>query len=473
MTQVDLLLEGAFVAGARVEPVKNPYDGSVVADVAFADRAQLDRALAFAHRERHALAATPLHRRADGLTRVAELLKRDSEAVARTICLESGKPLALARAEAQRGVDTFQCAAAEARRMDGEALPLDTLPRGEGRFGIVKRFPVGVVAAVSPFNFPLNLVAHKLAPALAAGCPVVLKPASQTPLTALLLARLYAEAGVHPGALQVLPCSRQDADLLVTDDRVKLLSFTGSPQVGWDMKARAGRKKVVLELGGNAGALLMPDADVAAAIPLLRAGAYAYAGQICISVQRILVPASRQAELEASLTDDVRRHVKSGNPLEDGVLNGPMIDAANAQRMGTWLAEAREAGARVLLGGERDGNVVAPILLADTPVNTRLYAEEAFGPVVNVEGYSDVDDAIARLNRGRFGLQAGVFTRDISTLWKCFENLEVGGVIHNDVPTFRSDQMPYGGIKDSGLGREGIRYALEDMTERKLLVLRP
>ncbi|MBI5494799.1 MAG: aldehyde dehydrogenase family protein [Deltaproteobacteria bacterium] len=468
-----LFLEGRWVEGATEQVIRSPHDGAEVGRAGFASGAQVDRAIAFAHQRAADVARVPLYRRADVLGRVADLLKARLEDVARTICGEAGKPMALARAEAQRGVETFQCAEAEARRMDGEALPLDTLPRGEGRFGVVRRFPVGPVAAVSPFNFPLNLVAHKVAPAMAAGCPVVLKPASQTPLTAYLLAHLCEEAGLVEGGLQVVPAGRRDADLLVTDDRVRLLSFTGSPAVGWDMKARAGRKKVVLELGGNAGVILLPDADVTAALPALAAGAFAYAGQVCISVQRILVPDGKRQEFAEAFGAHVQASVKTGDPARDDVLNGPLIDEPNARRVLEWIAEARAAGARVVTGGERAGNAVTPAVLADVPPDARAYAEEAFGPLVCVEGYASVDDAAARLNRGRFGLQAGVYTNDLKALWRLYDRLEVGGVIHNDVPTFRVDQMPYGGVKDSGLGREGIRYALEDLTERRLLVLRP
>lgn len=468
-----LWLEGRDQGGTQTRTIAQPYDGAPVAECAFADAGHINRALDFALQRAAALAAVPIYRRADTLQKVAQLLEQRAEQMAQLICAEAGKPISQARGEATRGVETFVCAAAEARRMDGEALPLDSLPRGEGRFGIVRRFPVGVVAAISPFNFPLNLVAHKVAPAMAAGCPVVLKPASQTPLSALLLAHICAEAGLPEGGLQVLPCNRAEADLLVTDPRPQLLSFTGSPQVGWDMKARAGRKKVVLELGGNAAVLIMPDADPLAVLPALASGAFAYAGQVCISVQRIIVPAASQSRFEEAFAAHVTKNVRSGNPTDAAVVNGPMIDAANVSRITGWVKEARDAGAQVLCGGDANGSVVDPAVLTQVSPESRVYSDEAFGPVVVVEGYQDVDQALALVNRGRFGLQAGVFTQDISLLWKCLERLEVGGVIHNDVPTFRVDQMPYGGVKDSGLGREGIRYALEDMTERRLLVLRP
>ena len=473
MRSFKLCVAGTWADGAGLSTVKSPFDGSPVGQVALGGEREIEEALAFAHRRTADLQKVPLHRRADVLQRVAALLASRLEEVARLISDESGKPLGLARAEAQRGVETFAAASAEARRMDGEALPLDTLPRGEGRFGVVRRFPVGPVAGISPFNFPLNLVAHKVAPAIAAGCPVVLKPASQTPMTALLLAQLCEDAGLPAGALQVVPCSRKHADALVTDERIKLLSFTGSALVGWDMKARAGRKRVVLELGGNAGVIILPDADWKAAMPAVATGAFAYAGQVCISVQRILVPEAIRPAFEEAFAAYVASSVKSGRPTDDGVINGPLIDEANTQRVLSWVDEAKGMGARVLTGGKREGNVITPVVLSNVAPKANVYAEEAFGPVVLVEGFSSTEDAAHRINQGRFGLQAGVFTNDLKALWYLYDHLEVGGVIHNDTPTFRVDQMPYGGVKDSGQGREGVRYSIEDMTERRLLVIRP
>jgi glyceraldehyde-3-phosphate dehydrogenase (NADP+) len=329
------------------------------------------------------------------------------------------------------------------------------------------------VAAVAPFNFPLNLVAHKVAPALAAGCPIVLKPASQTPLTALKLAEIVDVTGLPDGAFSVLPCARGPADALVTDPRVKLLSFTGSPGVGWDMKARAGKKRVILELGGNAFVVVNNDADLDLATARILAGAFAYAGQVCISVQHVLAHASVHAALTSRLLAALSTSVPVGDPLDPSVVCGPLIDDANATRMTTWIAEATQAGGRVLTGGKRTGNVVTPTLLADVPPSCRIAAEEAFGPIACLASFDSLDDAIARINASTFGLQAGVFTNRVDDLWRLYEALDVGGVIHNDAPTFRVDHMPYGGIKDSGFGREGLPTSLADYTEPKLLALRP
>ncbi len=467
-----LFLAGSRADGARVDVVRSPWDGAVVGEVHRADAAQVERALALGAAAAPRMKALASHERRAVLRTVSAALAERRDDFARLICAEAGKPLRYARGEVDRAVMTFDLASAAAGDGD-ETVALDKAPAGAGRFGVVRRFPAGLVAAISPFNFPLNLVAHKLAPAFAAGCPVVLKPASQTPLTALALAGLFRDAGLPEGGLSVVPSDRSAADLLVTDERVRVLSFTGSAAVGWDMKARAGNKRVVLELGGDAAVVILDDTDVAAALPRVTAGAYAYAGQVCISVQRVFVARSRYDEVRDALAARVAAGVVVGDPARDDVECGPLIDAGNAARVAEWIDEARAGGGRVLAGGARDGNVVTPALVEGAPASCRLAREEAFGPVALIEAVDDVDGAVARVNASRYGLQVGVFTDSLKKLWRFYEGVEVGAVIHNDAPIFRVDHMPYGGVKDSGFGREGIPTALEDYTERRLLALRP
>jgi acyl-CoA reductase-like NAD-dependent aldehyde dehydrogenase len=412
------------------------------------------------------------HERRALCTRIANGIAARSDELAHTISAEAGKPIGISRGEVARGVQTFAFAAEEAWRLTHESIHLDAVPTGAGRHGIVRRFPVGLVAAVSPFNFPLNLVAHKLAPAFATGCPVVLKPASATPLTSMMLAEICAEAGLPAGGLNVVPCSRAAAAPLTTDDRFKLLSFTGSPAVGWDMKARAGKKKVVLELGGNASVIVDKDADLDKAARRTAVGAFVYAGQICISVQRVHVHANvYDAFKERLLTATAALGI--GDPSDEATQCGPLIDEKNAERIVAWIDEAKAAGADVLCGGERDGSVVKPCVLENVAGDSRLWCAEAFGPVCSLTRFATIDEAIAQVNDSAYGLQAGVFTDSVKHLWACFEGLEVGGIMHNDFPTFRVDHMPYGGVKDSGFGREGVGFAIEDYTELRHLALMP
>lgn len=469
-----LFLAGDRLEGASVAPVLAPTaPDEVVAQVHRADAALVDRALARGAAAAPVMAALPAHARRTMLRRVSAALRSHAEDLARVIVAEAGKPLKYARAEVDRAAQTFDFAADAAGRHGDGAIALDVAPQGTGRTGVVRRFPAGLVAAIAPFNFPLNLVAHKLAPAFAAGCPVVLKPASQTPLSSLLLAELCREAGLPDGGLSVLPCARAAADVLVTDPRPRVLSFTGSAAVGWDMKARAGRKRVVLELGGDAAAVLLADADLDAAIPRVATGAFAYAGQVCISVQRVLVERARYDEVKARLVEQTRARVLVGDPARGDVDCGPLIDAQNADRIVAWLDEATAGGARVLCGGEREGNTVMPALVEDTPPGCRLTTEEAFGPVALLEPVDSVAHAIERVNASRYGLQVGVFTDSVRALSRFWEGCEVGAVIHNDAPIFRVDHMPYGGVKDSGFGREGLPWSIDDYTEPRLLALRP
>lgn len=456
---------------AELLDVRNPYDGSLAGQVALADAAAFDQAANAAVAAAPAMARLPAHERAAILLRVSAAITADRGAIARTLAAEAGKPLKDAQVETNRAAMTFQVAAEEARRLSGEVIPMDLAPHGDNRIAIVRRFPIGPIAAISPFNFPLNLSAHKLAPAIAAGNTIVLKPATKTPLSALTLGRLLNEAGVPEGAVHVLPMSREVGDRLVTDERFRLLTFTGSSPVGWAMKARAGRKKVILELGGNAGVIVHEDADVAFAAKRIAAGGFGYAGQSCISVQRVFVHDRIFDTFASALTTFVEA-LKVGDPLDPSTDVGPMIEEGEAARIDAWVREAVAAGARVLTGGRRLGGAMyAPTVMTDVPADAKLCAEEAFAPLVVLARFSSLDAAIAAVNDSRFGLQAGLFTRDLSGTLLAYDALEVGGVIVNDVPTWRIDHMPYGGVKESGLGREGPRYTIEEMTEPKLLVI--
>jgi acyl-CoA reductase-like NAD-dependent aldehyde dehydrogenase len=393
------------------------------------------------------------------------------EEIADTLSREAGKPIRDALIETDRAVMTFFVASEEARRISGELIPMDLAAHGKGRFAITRRVPVGPVAAISPFNFPLNLTAHKLAPAVAAGNPIVLKPATKTPLSALHLAEILVKSGLPAQAISVLPMDRQTGDRLVTDERFKLLTFTGSSAVGWGMKSRAGKKRIILELGGNAGVVVDASADVEFAARRVAAGGFGYSGQSCISVQRVYVHDSLFDTFAARLTALVEA-LKVGDPLDPTTDLGPMIEAGEAERVDSWIAEARKAGARVLTGGKcLGGAMYAPTILTDVPVDARVCAQEAFAPLVVLARFKRFEDALAEVNRSTYGLQAGIFTADLEHTLRAFDELEVGGVIVNDVPTWRIDHMPYGGVKDSGLGREGPRYTIEEMTELRLIVI--
>lgn len=462
-------LAGEWRAGTPYT-VSCPYDGAPVATVHRAGPQDLEQAIQAAVRAFEETRRTPLHRRAAALRKISETIAARAEDLARTIALEAGKPIRQARAEVARSVTTFGAAAEEAARSHDEALRLDAAPGGEGRQAIVRRFPIGPVAAITPFNFPVNLVAHKLAPAIAAGCPVVLKPASQTPISALKLAEIIAESGWPPQALSVLPLSSDDAAPLVEDERFKLLTFTGSPAVGWDMKRRAGRKRVTLELGGNAGCIVHSDADLRVAADRCVTGGFSYAGQSCISVQRIFVHAPAYEEFMDLFVPKVRS-LKVGHPLDEDTDLGSLIGVRDGERVAEWLAEARASGAECLVGGDVRGSVVQPTVVVKAGPQLRVNSQEIFAPVVTVQTYERFEEALAAVNDSDYGLQAGVFTRDVGRIFQAYEALEVGGVIVGDVPTWRIDPMPYGGVKQSGFGREGLKYAIEEMTEPKLLVI--
>jgi glyceraldehyde-3-phosphate dehydrogenase (NADP+) len=465
----------AYVAGKwTVTPerreLRAPFDGSHFATVHQCGPRELEEAIAAGVRAAPAAAALSSYERASICRSVAAGIRARREELALGMCYESGKPIGEAFGEVDRAEHCFEIAAEEAARIGGDVIPLDRRPASEGRWGITRRFPVGLVAGVAPFNFPLNLAVHKIAPAIAAGCPIVLKPAEQTPTSVLRLAEIIDGTSWPQGALSVVPADRRVADVLVTDERIALLSFTGSQGVGWDMKARAGKKKVVLELGGNAAVIVDESADLDHAVPKLVYGAFSYAGQKCISVQRVFVHARLWDAFVSAFVECARR-VKTGDPRQADVLVGPMIDEANARRIEAWIEEARQLGAQVLLDGPRQGSLVPPTVLAGVPREARLDREEAFGPTVNLSRVADFDEAIERVNDSRFGLQCGVFTRDLPHAWHAFERIVAGAVVLNDAPSYRIDHMPYGGVKDSGFGREGLRWAIEDMTELRLLVV--
>ena len=452
--------------------VLDKYTGKRATRVAFADAAALRRAVAAADKARAAMAAFPPDARRDVLEHCVRRFGERAEELALALCIEAGKPIRDARGEVTRLIDTFRVAAGEATRIDGQVLNLEISPRTRGYRGMVKRVPVGACAFITPFNFPLNLVAHKVAPAIAAGCPFVLKPAAKTPVGALIIAEVLAETGLPKGAFSVLPCSNEDAAVLVEDPRIALLSFTGG-LVGWDLKARAGRKKVTLELGGNAACIVDadPGAPLDAIVERLVFGAYYQSGQSCISVQRIHAHADIYEKLRRKLKKAVAA-LRMGDPRDERVFIGPMVDEDAAKRVEGWMRAAVAGGARALVSGKRVRNMLPAALLEDVPHDSDLYRREAFGPVACLERFERFDDALARVNDSDFGLQAGVFTGELAHALRAWDRLEVGGVIVGDVPSFRVDNMPYGGVKQSGLGREGVRYAIEDFTEPRLLVIR-
>jgi len=463
-------LNGNWLTHGREHVITSPFDHSVVAVVYEATRDDVETAIRSAVQAFLVTRKMTSYQRASILRKIADGIRQRREEFARNICHEAGKPIKTARIEVDRGIYTFEVAAEEASRIYGEYIPLDTLEATAGRWGLVRRFPLGPVFAITPFNFPLNLVAHKVAPAIAAGCPLILKPAPQTPITALTLAEVVHDAGLPEGALAVMPLSNDDAALLVADDRIKLLTFTGSAVVGWDLKSKAGKKRVTLELGGNAGVIVHSDADLAYAAQRCVAGGFSYGGQTCISVQRIFVEHSVFERFTKLLLDGVQR-LKLGDPMHDDTDIPPLIRERDAIRATEWIDEAVQGGAKLLAGGKRRGALVEPTVLTGTAPEMRVNCAEIFAPVVTVESYEDFREALHQVNNTNYGLQAGVFTHDAKLIQAAFDELEVGGVIAGDVPSFRVDQMPYGGMKDSGLGREGLRYSIEDMTERKLLVV--
>ena len=463
-------MNGTWSAHGREAVVSSPYDHSVLAVVSEAGRDDVETAIESATQAFEVTRRMSSQQRATVLHKIVDGIKARREEFARTICQEAAKPIRTAKLEVERAINTFEVAAEESTRIYGEYIPLDTLEATAGRWGLMRRFPLGPVFAITPFNFPLNLVAHKVAPAIAAGCPIILKPAPQTPISSFLLAEIVDEASWPEGALAVMPLSNEDAGLLVADDRIKLLTFTGSAAVGWQLKNAAGKKRVTLELGGNAAVIVHSDADLAYAAHRCVAGGFSYAGQTCISVQRIFVHEPAFKKFTDLLLEGVRK-LKCGDPMQESTDVPPLIREKDAERVTEWVNEAVQAGAKLLIGGGRKGAMVEPTVLTGTDPNMRINTEEVFGPVVTVEPYETFDEALRMTNNTKYGLQAGLMTRDAVLIQTAFDELDVGAVIVGDVPSFRVDQMPYGGVKDSGIGREGLRYAIEDMTERKLMVM--
>ncbi len=466
-----------YIANAAEAPnadleVRDKFSGQVATRVAMADAGAVERAIAAAVKAAPAMAALPPWRRQAVLEHCVARFRERAGELAMALCIEAGKPIRDARGEVTRLIDTFRVAAEEAVRIEGQTVNLEIAERGNGYRGIWKRVPIGPCSFITPFNFPLNLVAHKVAPAIAAGCPFVLKPAGKTPVGALIIAEILAETDLPKGAFSVFACDNETAAPLVEDDRIKLLSFTGG-LVGWEFKARAGRKKVTLELGGNAACIV--DADQGGrldhVVDRLAFGAYYQSGQSCISVQRILVHASLHEALREKLAAKVSGFA-SGDPKDEATFIGPMIDEDAAIRLERWIGRAREAGATLVAGGGRSGNLLQATLLEDVPRECELQREEAFGPVAVLERFEDFEAALATVNDSDFGLQAGVFTDSLAHAMLAWDRLDVGGVVVGDVPSFRMDNMPYGGVKDSGLGREGVKFAIEDMSEVRLLVIR-
>jgi acyl-CoA reductase-like NAD-dependent aldehyde dehydrogenase len=465
-----VFLEGRWFREGESFEIHSPRDGLVMGTGHWATAKHAEAAVVAAQRAFESTRKLAGYQRQSILRQISDSIGKRAEEFASLIALEAGKPIRTARAEVERAAFTFAVAAEEATRITGEWLPLDWRESAAGRGAIVRRFPLGPILGITPFNFPLNLVAHKVAPAIAAGCPIILKPAPQTPFTSFLLAEVLAQTAWPPGALAVLPLTNEDAEGLVRDDRLKLLSFTGSAAVGWSLKSKAGKKKVVLELGGNAAVIVHSDADVEDAAGRCVAGGFSYAGQSCISVQRIFVQRQVLAKFTAALLDGVSK-LRLSDPLEESTDVGPMISESAARRATCWIEEAVAGGAVLLWGGKRQGAYLEPTVLAEVKRDMKVCSEEIFAPVVVLDPYDDFEEAIRRVNDSSYGLQAGIFTRDLKLLMKAYEELEVGGVIGGDVSSWRIDHMPYGGVKDSGLGREGLRYAIEDMTEPRILVL--
>jgi acyl-CoA reductase-like NAD-dependent aldehyde dehydrogenase len=465
-----------YLANEALQPntdlaVTDKFTGEVATRVALADAAMIDEAIGAAVKAAQPMARMASYERRDVLQHCVDRFIERKDELAYALCIEAGKPINDSRGEVGRLIDTFRIAAEESVRMTGEVQPLDISPRARGYQGIWKRVPIGPCSFISPFNFPLNLAAHKIAPAIAVGCPFVMKPASRTPLGAIIMGEVLAETNLPKGAFSILPATRDGADLFTVDDRLKLLSFTGSPDVGWDLKAKSGKKKVVLELGGNAAVIIDADADLDDAVDRTVFGAFYQSGQSCIGVQRILVHEAVYDAFKAKLVAKTSTLI-AGSPHDEKTFVGPMIDVKEAARLENWIEEALGKGAALLCGGKREGAMLEATLLENVDPDTKLNREEAFGPVAFLIRFRTWEEALHICNDSKFGLQAGIFTRDIFKILDAWDDLDVGGVVVNDVPSYRVDNMPYGGVKDSGIGREGVRFAMEDMTEIRNLVIR-
>jgi glyceraldehyde-3-phosphate dehydrogenase (NADP+) len=465
-------LNGDWVETRERLPVLSPWSGEVIGEVCLAGEAEWEAAIGAAQKAAEVFKKFSSYERKEILEAILAGVKEQQEEFAQIIVAEGGKPITYARAEMARGVMTLTFAAEEAARIGGEVIPLDTAKFAAGRWGITRRFPLGPVMGITPFNFPFNLMAHKVGPALAAGNPIIVKPASKTPLTALKLAEVYHDAGLPTGGFQVLPSTVDLAERAAADDRLKALSFTGSAAVGWHLKNIAGQKRVLLELGGNAALIVDAGTDLAAAAHRAAIGGFAHAGQVCIAVQRILVLTDVYEEFKKIFLETVARKIITGDPSREETVVGPMIDAAAAAKVRAWVQEALDAGAIMLTDGLGEGSLIPPIVLENVTRDLKVWREEVFGPVVTLTPCRSFAEALELANDTVYGLQAGVFTNNLAHAWQAFETLEVGGVIINDAPIFRVDHMPYGGMKASGLGREGVRYAIEELTEVRLMALK-
>ncbi len=471
MQEYKVFLAGKWVDGQETKEISYPYDGKPVFTIHLASEKQVKEAVERAHEAFKYTKNLTSQERSEILYFVYRKLKEREREFAEDITRQNGKPIRDSLSEVRRAQMTFQLAAEEAKRLEGEFYPLDLRKGAERRWAIVRRFPIGIIAAITPFNFPLNLVAHKVAPAVAAGNPVIVRPATQTAVSALKLGELLNEAGYPEGGVSVVPCSYNAASALLQDERVKMLTFTGSAEVGWELKKKVPRKKVTLELGGNAAVIVEPDCNREWALKRIIFGAYAYAGQVCISVQRVLVHSSIFLDFLNELVEGVKK-LKVGDPMKEETDVGPVINDQAAKRIEDLIKQAKTMGARVLVGGKRSGRIITPAVLTDVTREMAVFREEVFAPLMVVMEYSDLDEAIEITNDSRFGLQAGIFTRDVRKIFKAFEEIEVGGLVVNDVPTFRVDHMIYGGVKDSGFGREGVKYTIQEMTEPRLMVLK-
>jgi acyl-CoA reductase-like NAD-dependent aldehyde dehydrogenase len=466
-----LLVGSDWVSCSETRDIFDPYSGERVAKVPFGDQTLVEQAIAAGQAAFSKTRLSAPFERAQVLQRVSAGIEKYRADFVDLLIREAAKPITFAEGEVTRAATTFLAAAEEARRLSGEMLDMEGHAVGRGHLGITRRFPIGVIAGITPFNFPLNLVAHKVAPCLATGNTMVLKPAIKTPLCSLLLGEILLDAGMPPGQVNIVTCSNEDALHLIAHPAVAMISFTGSPDVGWKLKPQAGKKKVCLELGGNAAVIVHEDADLAAAIPAIATGGFSYAGQSCISVQRILVHQPVYAAFKEKFLDHVRNHIAAGDPRDKNTVVGPLINAAARDKIFNWIRSATNTGAALLCGGKTDGPCLLPTVLENVPHDHPLWAQEAFAPVVVLESYTTFEQALDLVNASAFGLQAGVFTQDLNRALAAFDRLDVGGVLVNQVPTFRVENMPYGGVKDSGFGREGIRYAMEEMTELKSLIV--
>jgi glyceraldehyde-3-phosphate dehydrogenase (NADP+) len=465
-----MIIANEHRTAAQSATIRAPYDGSEVGIHPLGSADHIDAAVTANVAAAEACRAMPAYQRAACLRRVADGLEKDLAAFADLLAREAGKPITQARLELERAVFVFRDAAEEATRIEGQVLPLDVLPAGKGRVGLTRRVPLSPIGAITPFNFPVLLAAHKVAPAMACGASLTLKPPPQDPLTTLKLGDLVAQSGYPAGGINVVPCEVNVAERLVKHPGVRMISFTGSARAGWAIRAAAGTKRVALELGGNAGVIIEPDADLERAVERCAVGGYAYAGQSCISVQRILVHEKVYGEFVERFVARVAK-LELGDPLDPKTDVGPLISEDAAKRAEAWITDAVSSGARVRIGGARRGSLLEPTVLTDTRPEQQVNCEEVFAPVTTVSPYRAFDEALARVNDSPYGLQAGVFTRDVGALMRAWARLDVGGVMGNDIPSFRVDRMPYGGAKASGLGREGVRYAIEEMTELRLLTL--